>query len=126
VPLLAVVVFLIAAAQVPAVTEALPLLGGIFLVFLLYLIGAAVIALVLARLARLAQKPSRTLVFSLGSRNSFVVLPLALALPPGWQTVLVVIVLQSLVELFGMIAYLWAVPRFLAAEGQSADKRSSM
>jgi len=116
VPLLAAVVFLIAAAQVTAVIEALPVLDRVFLVFLLYLIGAPVIALVLARLARLAPKPSRTLVFSLGSRNSFVVLPLALALPQAWQTAVVVIVMQSLVELFGMIAYLWAVPRWLAGE----------
>ena len=83
VPLLAVVVFLVAAAQVEAVTAALPLLGQILLVFLLYLIGAAVIALAIARWLHLPTGPTRTLVFSLCSRNSFVVLPLALALPPS-------------------------------------------
>jgi ACR3 family arsenite efflux pump ArsB len=42
-----------------------------------------------------------------------VVLPIALALPPSWEAAVVVIVFQSLVELFGMIAYLWWVPRRL-------------
>lgn len=116
VPLLALVVFLVAASQVEAVAAALPVLGRVALVFVLYLVGAALLALALARLLRLAPKPSRTLVFSLGSRNSFVVLPLALALPHGWETAVVVIVLQSLVELFGMAAYLWVVPRFLARD----------
>jgi hypothetical protein len=55
----------------------------------------------------------RTLAFSLGTRNAFVVLPFALALPAGWETTVVVIVFQSLVELFGMVFYLWWLPRHL-------------
>jgi ACR3 family arsenite efflux pump ArsB len=81
VPLLALVVFFIAAGQVQAVTDALPVLGRVLLVFLLYLVGAALIAATLARWLGMTPGPSRTLIFSLGSRNSFVVLPLALALP---------------------------------------------
>ena len=38
-------------------------------------------------------------------------LPLALALPPPWDVAAMVIVFQSLVELFGMAAFLWLVPR---------------
>ena len=52
-------------------------------------------------------------MFSLGTRNSFVVLPLALALPPEWRLAIVVIVFQSLVELLGVLVYLKAVPRLL-------------
>ena len=55
----------------------------------------------------------RALAFSLGTRNSFVVLPFALALPTGWETTVVVIVFQSVVELFGMLLYLWWLPRVL-------------
>jgi ACR3 family arsenite efflux pump ArsB len=51
--------------------------------------------------------------FSLGTRNSFVVLPLALSLPADWHVAAVVIVVQSLVELFGMTIYLWWIPRRL-------------
>ncbi len=116
VPLLAVVVFLIAASQVTLVTGLLPVLGQVLLVFLLFLLAAAGLGRLLGRFFRLEPPAARTLVFSLGTRNSFVVLPLALSLPEAWQAAVVVIVFQSLVELFGMVAYLAWVPRWLVPE----------
>lgn len=113
VPLLALVVFLIAAAQVAAVRASLPLLGAVLPAFVLYLGGALALGLGLGRLLDLPARAARTLAFSLGTRNSFVVLPLALALPAEWQVTTVVIVSQSLVELFGMLAFLRLVPRLL-------------
>jgi ACR3 family arsenite efflux pump ArsB len=113
VPLLALVVFLIAASQVTAVLGAVPVMGQVAAAFVAYLIVAAGGGVALGRLFGLAPPATRALVFSLGTRNSFVVLPLALALPAAWQTATVVIVFQSLLELFGMVAYLWAVPRLL-------------
>ena len=46
-------------------------------------------------------------------------LPFTLALPAGWETTVVVVVFQSLVELFGMLAYLWWLPQrlFRSSEG---------
>lgn len=116
VPLLAIVVFLIATSQVQAVVGALPVLGQVTGVFVAFLVLAALIGMLLARACSLPAASGSALIFSLGTRNSFVVLPLALALAPQWQTAIVVIVFQSLVELFGMVAYLWLVPRFLAPE----------
>lgn len=113
VPLLAVVILLIAATQVGAVRGALGLLPVLVPVFLAFLLFAALLAKLLARLSQLPTDQARTLAFSLGTRNSFLVLPFALALPAGWETVAVVIVLQSLVELFGMLFYLWWIPRRL-------------
>ncbi len=113
VPLLALVVLLIAAAQVDRVLTAAPVLGQVLPVFLAYLASAALIARALAGWLGLPHPEGRALAFSLGTRNSFVVLPFALALPPGWETTLVVIVFQSLVELFGMLLYLWWLPRVL-------------
>jgi ACR3 family arsenite transporter len=113
VPLLALVVFLIAGAQVGAVRGALGLLPVIVPLFVVLLLLAALIAKGLARLMRLPVDQGRTLAFSLGTRNSFVVLPFALTLPAGWEVAAVVIVAQSLVELFGMVFYLWWVPRWL-------------
>lgn len=114
VPLLALVVFLVAASQVHTVIGAVPVMGHVFGVFVAYLIIAALVGVALAPLFGLEPPASRALIFSLGTRNSFVVLPLALALAPQWQTATVVIVFQSLVELFGMVAYLWVVPRLMA------------
>lgn len=116
VPLLAIVVCMIAASQVEAVLGALPVLGEVAGVFVAFLVLAVLAGLALARLLGLAPGPARALVYSLGTRNSFVVLPLSLALGPAWQAATVVIVFQSLVELFGMVAYLRLVPRLLAAE----------
>ncbi|MCC7426223.1 MAG: arsenic resistance protein [Alphaproteobacteria bacterium] len=114
VPLLGVVVFLIAASQVQAVADALPVLGHVLGVFVAFLLAAALIGVFLARAMGLPFGSARALIFSLGTRNSFVVLPLALALASQWQTATVVVVFQSLVELLGMIAYLWLVPKLLA------------
>ncbi len=113
VPLLALVVFLIAASQVPSVRDALPVLGAVAGVFVAFLVAALLLGLVLARLFGLPDRSARVLIFTLGTRNSFVVLPLALALSAEWGAAIVVIVFQSLVELFGVIGYLWLVPRFV-------------
>lgn len=113
VPLLSLVVFLIAGSQVEAVTGSLPVLGQVLLAFLLFLAGAAAIGILVARLLSLPVPQARTLVFSVATRNSFVVLPFALALPAAWDVAVIVIVFQSLVELFGMVGFLWLVPRKL-------------
>lgn len=115
VPLLAVVVFLIAGAQVGTVRAAGPVLMTVLPLFVGFLLAAALLARRLAAWLRLPADAGRTLAFSLGTRNSFVVLPFALALPAGWETTVVVIVFQSLVELFGMVFYLWWLPRHLFA-----------
>lgn len=124
VPLLAVVVFLIAGAQVSAVIKALGLLPTLVPVFVAFLVLAALLAKALALVLRLPARQGRTLAFSLGTRNSFVVLPFALTLPAGWEVAAVVIVVQSLVELFGMVAYLWWLPRRLFPSKAATAERS--
>jgi ACR3 family arsenite efflux pump ArsB len=110
VPLLALVVFIIAASQVSIIMGSGYLLGRLLILFVAFLVIAPAIARVLGRLFKLPPKQGRVLAFSLGTRNSFVVLPLALALPASFELTVVVIVFQSLVELIGMVAYLWWVP----------------
>lgn len=111
VPLLAVVVFLIASAQVQVIGE----IGGAFwqllTIFIAYLAAAALVGKALS--VALAPRAGRTLTFSLGTRNSFLVLPLALSLPSGFEVTAIVIVFQSLVELFGMLVYVSLVPRLI-------------
>lgn len=113
VPLLAVVVFSIAATQVHLVLGSVNLFGPLLLVFAVFLAVAAVSARILSRLFGLPPRQGRVLAFSFGTRNSFVVLPLALALPSSFELAAVAIVFQSLVELFGMVVYLWWVPKQL-------------
>lgn len=113
VPLLALVLFLITASQGQAMGQAFTSLGWVALVFTLYIIIAAPLARLIAMVFRLEPESGRTLAFNVGTRNSFVVLPLALALPSGWELAVATIVLQSFIELTGMIAYLWLIPRYV-------------
>ncbi|MGM0825923.1 MAG: arsenic resistance protein [Pseudomonadota bacterium] len=113
VPLLTAVVFLIAASQVHVIMETRETLWRVAAIFVIYLLAAAVVARVLYRLVKLPVASGRTLAFSLGTRNSFVVLPLAMALPDIWAAAAVVIVMQSLIELLGMVVYLTWVPRLI-------------
>ncbi len=113
VPLLGLVVFIIAATQVNLVIHSLDVLGQLLFVFACFLVTAGLLARGLARWFGLPVRQGRALAFSLGTRNSFVVLPLALALPPEYALAVVAIVFQSLVELLGMIIYLWWIPKRL-------------
>lgn len=113
VPLLALVVLLIAGSQLEAALAALPLIGDVLAAFIVFLIGAAAAGMLIGRLFALPTPQARTLVFSLATRNSFVVLPFALALPAALDAAAIVIVFQSLVELFGMLLFLWLVPSVL-------------
>lgn len=113
VPLLAIVIFLISASQSQVLFEATSLLWYPAICFIGFLIITALLAKVLSRIVRLPVRQGRVLAFSLGSRNSFVVLPLALALSESFEITVLVIVLQSLIELFGMAIYVWFIPKIL-------------
>nr|WP_010130788.1 arsenic resistance protein [Microbulbifer agarilyticus] len=126
VPLLALVVFLIAGSQVRLVLENGALLWPVLVVFVVYLVAAAFSGKLLYRLFKLTPAAGRTLTFSLGTRNSFVMLPLALSLPDAWRAAVVVIVFQSLVELFGMLAYLRWVPQRMIPEYGSQHSVADM
>lgn len=113
VPLLALVLMMTCAANGQVLEESGVLLLTALPVFILFLLIAGVLAHGLSRAFKLDTRAGRTLAFSFGTRNSFVMLPLVLALPAGWEIAVAVVVFQSLVELTGMLAYLWWVPRQL-------------
>jgi len=74
---------------------------------------AAILAGGIAGFFLMTTEAGRTLAFNVSTRNSFVVLPLALALPSGWEATATVIVLQTLIELLGMIIYVWIIPKHI-------------
>lgn len=112
VPLLAGVLVLVAADQAPAALAVWDTLGVVALLFVAFLAGSTALALGLARGFGLPSADSRTLIFNLGTRNSFVVLALATALPLELRLAAAVIAIQILVELLGMVLYLRWVPHF--------------
>lgn len=107
VPLLAVVVALVRAAHAELIAAAMGRLALLIPVFA----GFLFVAVLLARLFALPSRQGRVLAFSFGSRNSFVVMPIALALPTGFELVALVIALQAMVELMGMLLLLTWIPR---------------
>lgn len=111
VPVLAVVILAVAAAHVGEADQLADLVPVVALIVLAFLVVALTLAAVLTRMLRLSVGAGRTLAFSFATRNSFVVLPFALALPAGWEIAALVVVIQSLVELFAMAACIWLVPR---------------
>lgn len=70
----------------------------------------------MARLFRLDTGAGRAIVSTGATRNSRVVLPLALALPGGRAVAAVVVVTQTLVEVLGMLAYVRLVPDLVPAD----------
>ena len=113
VPLLGFVIFLVAAANAHTMHESLAIVPIVVGAALAFLIMSAVIAKLISLVFRLPVAQGRTLAFSFGTRNSFVVLPVALALPAAWEIAAVVVILQSLVELLSMSVYIWIVPSAL-------------
>ncbi|MGD9989181.1 MAG: arsenic resistance protein, partial [Pseudonocardia sp.] len=87
----------------PAVLLAVP-------AYVVFLLVMPFLGLGVARLQRLDVPERRAVVFSGATRNSLVVLPLALALPGG---VAAVVVTQTLVEVLAMVAYVRLVPRLV-------------
>lgn len=112
VPCLAVVLLLIALSQAGHAVNDLRGMEQVILAFVLYVVLAAGIGMWTARLLKLPAAAGSTLIFSVGTRNSFIVLPFVLALPAGWELAVTVVVLQPLVELLGVLVYLHLVPRW--------------
>lgn len=124
--LLSVVVLVIAASQIRQVLDAAGDLLLVTLIFFVYVALAAFIGRITVWLYSLPPRQGRGLIFSTGTRNSFVVLPLALALPAEWQLAVAVIVIQGFVELLGMIAFIHLVPGWLLRDTPSKCKNEKL
>lgn len=118
VPLLAATLFVVAASQVPQVRDHL---GAVTRVVPLYLAFATIMAGIgwgAAVLGLLDPRAGRAVLFSGVTRNSLVVLPLALALPPDLGIAPAVVITQTLVELVVMLVLVRLVPRLLPEAGR--------
>ncbi|GGT29673.1 bile acid:sodium symporter [Streptomyces purpureus] len=116
VPLMAAVLLVVVASQVPRVGGRLGDVAAVVPFYVLFLVVMAFAGRAVARLLRLDAPAARAVVFSGATRNSLVVLPLALALPGELAVAAVVVVTQTLVEVVGMVAYVRLVPRLVPAD----------
>ncbi|MGW5361904.1 hypothetical protein [Actinopolymorpha pittospori] len=121
VPLMAATLLTVVASQLPKLGDSLTDVAAVIPFYVLFLVVMAFLGKAIARLFRLDAAAWRAIVFTGATRNSLVVLPLALALPDALAVAAVVVVTQTLVEVLGMIAYVRLVPRLLPADQRAED-----
>ena len=112
--LMASVLFTVVAAQIGKVYNDLSIIITVIPIYVMYLIITPFISKVIASLFSLAPHAGRALAFSTGTRNSLVVLPLALSLPGEWSVIASsVIVTQTITELIGELFYIKLIPKLI-------------
>ena len=104
---------LVVASQLPEIGDSLGQVARVVPVYAAFLVVMAVLGMVSARAFGLGTKEGRALLFTGATRNSLVVLPLALALPAAFDLTPAVVVTQTLVELAGLLIYVRVVPTWL-------------
>ncbi|HBU85880.1 MAG TPA: arsenic resistance protein [Paenibacillus sp.] len=111
VPMMALALIVVVASQIGKVYNDFAVIVDVLPIYINFLIVMPFVSRMVAALFRLDTGAGRAVIFSAGTRNSLVVLPLALALPPEWATIAAaVIVTQTIVELAGELIYIRIVP----------------
>ncbi|WP_295476952.1 arsenic resistance protein [uncultured Pseudomonas sp.] len=118
VPATALVLLIVIAATGPRIEAALPSALAVLPVYLAFAVIAPLLGAWVARAWRLDAAAGRAVLFSAATRNSLVVLPLALAVPGAIPVLPAVIITQTLVELCAELVYVRLAPR-LGRQGRS-------
>lgn len=113
VPLLMATLFTVVASQIGEVSDRLADVAAAVPVYIAWFVVMTVAGSLVSRFVRLDRPASISVVFSGATRNSLVVLPLALALPEPYSLAAIVVVTQTLVELVAMLVYVRGVPRLV-------------
>ncbi|GAA1484104.1 arsenic resistance protein [Brachybacterium fresconis] len=111
IPLMMLTLLTVVSSQTPRVLGMGTTLLALVPVYVAFLVLATAAGIVISRLARLDVPSARALTFSGATRNSLVVLPLALALPIPVAPAAVVT--QTLVELLGMVLLVRILPQLI-------------
>ena len=112
--LMAAVLFTVVAAQIGKVYNDLNLILSVVPIYILYLMITPFISKIIVSVFNLTPRAGRALAFSVGTRNSLVVLPLSLALPGEWAVIAsAVIVTQTITELIGELFYIKLIPKLI-------------
>ncbi len=115
VPLMMATLAVVIASQVRGVGEQIGALMQVVPVYVAFVAILVAVGIVTGRAARLDVPTTRALTFSGVTRNSLVVLPLALALPASLSLAPLVVVTQTLVELVAMVVLVRILPLLVRA-----------
>jgi ACR3 family arsenite efflux pump ArsB len=113
VPATALVLFLVVAATVPVLDAARGHAVSVLPLYLAFAILAPLVGWGAGRACGLRAEAVRAISFSSATRNSLVILPLALAVPGAMPVLPAVIVTQTLVELVAELVYIRVIPRMI-------------
>ncbi|MFC3395606.1 arsenic resistance protein [Brenneria rubrifaciens] len=111
VPATALVLFVVVAAVTPQLQSAWRSVLTVLPFYIFFAIVAPALGWMIGRLFRLDAPGGRAVAFSAATRNSLVVLPLALAMPGATALLPAIIVSQTLVELLSELIYIRIIPR---------------
>lgn len=125
VPAMAAVLVVVIASQIANVVNDIDKLLPAIPVYIGFMLLAPVVGALAARIFQLPAITARSVAFSASSRNSLVVLPLALALPEDIRALAAAAVItQTLIELISELIYVRAIPAFIWRRPHSADENS--
>lgn len=111
VPAMALVLFVVIASQITSVVRDIALLLPVVPIYVAFVLLAPLMGILAARMFALPASTARAVTFSASTRNSLVVLPLALALPEDVRGLAATaVILQTLVELLAELVYVRLVP----------------
>ncbi len=113
VPLMMLTLLLVAASSVPSVMGLGPQIALAAVAYLAFAVLMTMAGWATARLTRLPAEQGRAVLLSGVTRNSLVVLPLALAVPTAGPIAGAAVVLQTVVELVVLVALVRILPRML-------------
>ncbi|MDM3887714.1 bile acid:sodium symporter [Pseudomonas sp. BCRC 81390] len=114
VPAMALVLMVVIASQITVVFDDFERLLPVIPVYLGFMLAAPLLGMLAARLLRLPASEARAVTFSAATRNSLVVLPLALALPDEVRGLAAAAVItQTLVELLSELVYVRVIQRLV-------------
>jgi ACR3 family arsenite efflux pump ArsB len=110
VPATAAVLFVVVASVMPQLGHAVDASLAALPFYMVFAVVAPLIGWFVGRCFGLEATAGRAVAFSTGTRNSLVVLPLALSIPGATPVLPAVIVAQTLVELLGELLYVRWIP----------------
>jgi len=116
VPMMGATLFVVIASQLPRVQDSIGQIVAVVPVYVAFLVIMPLLGRFVAGVLGMEAGESRALVFTAVTRNSLVILPLALALPSGYALAPAVVVTQTLVELTGMVVLTRVVPAWLVPD----------
>ncbi|MHB0762951.1 arsenic resistance protein [Stutzerimonas sp. NM35] len=126
VPAMAAVLFVVVGSQFAPVVKEIDRLAPVLPIYLAFALVAPVIGALVSKAFKLPVGAARAVTFSTSTRNSLVVLPLALALPEELRGLAAAAVItQTLVELVAELVYVRAVPAFLCRDNGKAIEPAS-